>query len=160
MCVCVCGTYQNAPRRQLSWFSSRPSDESIEVLPSSCRWERRADPLGRVYYVDHISRTTTWQRPTAESVRNYEEWQSQRSQLQGAMQQFNQRFIYGVSLESTQHTAVKTFSRGEAVRSGALFNVDFLLCAVHGGAYCCVQRETTSLPIKPLITVYGWSVCN
>lgn len=61
-----------------------------------CRWERRVDPMGRVYYVDHITRTTTWQRPTQESVRNYEEWQHQRSQLQGAMQQFNQRFIYGV----------------------------------------------------------------
>ena len=53
--------------------------------------------MGRVYYVDHITRTTTWQRPTQESVRNYEEWQHQRNQLQGAMQQFNQRFIYGVS---------------------------------------------------------------
>lgn len=64
------------------------------------RWERRADPLGRVYYVDHITRTTTWQRPTQESVRNYEEWQHQRNQLQGAMQQFNQRFIYGVRVET------------------------------------------------------------
>jgi len=53
--------------------------------------------MGRIYYVDHFTRTTTWQRPTLESVRNYEQWQLQRSQLQGAMQQFNQRFIYGVS---------------------------------------------------------------
>ena len=52
--------------------------------------------MGRVYFVDHITRTTTWQRPTVETVRNYEQWQHQRSQLQGAMQQFNQRFIYGV----------------------------------------------------------------
>lgn len=51
--------------------------------------------MGRIYYVDHFTRTTTWQRPTLESVRNYEQWQLQRSQLQGAMQQFNQRFIYG-----------------------------------------------------------------
>ena len=54
--------------------------------------------MGRIYYVDHFTRTTTWQRPTLESVRNYEQWQLQRSQLQGAMQQFNQRFIYGVSI--------------------------------------------------------------
>ena len=66
----------------LSWFS----------------WERRVDNMGRIYYVDHFTRTTTWQRPTLESVRNYEQWQLQRSQLQGAMQQFNQRFIYGVSI--------------------------------------------------------------
>uniref|UniRef100_A0A8C6V5U2 E3 ubiquitin-protein ligase n=1 Tax=Naja naja TaxID=35670 RepID=A0A8C6V5U2_NAJNA len=64
-----------------------------EPLPPG--WERRVDNMGRIYYVDHFTRTTTWQRPTLESVRNYEQWQLQRSQLQGAMQQFNQRFIYG-----------------------------------------------------------------
>ncbi|MEQ2199929.1 hypothetical protein XENOCAPTIV_017179 [Xenoophorus captivus] len=31
-----------------------------------------------------------------ESVRNFEQWQSQRSQLQGAMHQFNQRYLYSV----------------------------------------------------------------
>ncbi|XP_077067445.1 NEDD4-like E3 ubiquitin-protein ligase WWP2 isoform X1 [Siphateles boraxobius] len=66
-------------------------------------WEKRVDQRGRFYYVDHNTRTTTWQRPTAESVRNYEQWQSQRSQLQGAMQQFNQRYLYqpsGVAVEN------------------------------------------------------------
>ncbi|CAK6975114.1 NEDD4-like E3 ubiquitin-protein ligase WWP2 isoform X2 [Scomber scombrus] len=57
-------------------------------------WEKRVDQRGRYYYVDHNTRTTTWQRPTAESVRNYQQWQSQRSQLQGAMHQFSQRFLY------------------------------------------------------------------
>lgn len=60
------------------------------------RWERRVDDRGRIYYVDHNTRTTTWQRPTMESVRNFEQWQSQRSQLQGAMHQFNQRYLYSV----------------------------------------------------------------
>lgn len=58
-------------------------------------WERRVDDRGRVYYVDHNTRTTTW-RPTMESVRNFEQWQSQRSRLQGAVQQFNQRYLYSV----------------------------------------------------------------
>ncbi|XP_034031594.1 NEDD4-like E3 ubiquitin-protein ligase WWP2 isoform X3 [Thalassophryne amazonica] len=57
-------------------------------------WEKRVDQRGRFYYVDHNSRTTTWQRPTAESVSNYQQWQSQRNQLQGAMHQFSQRFLY------------------------------------------------------------------
>uniref|UniRef100_A0A8C4GZ67 E3 ubiquitin-protein ligase n=1 Tax=Dicentrarchus labrax TaxID=13489 RepID=A0A8C4GZ67_DICLA len=57
-------------------------------------WEKRVDQRGRYYYVDHNTRTTTWQRPTAETVRNYQQWQSQRSQLQGAMHQFSQRFLY------------------------------------------------------------------
>ncbi|KAJ3585994.1 hypothetical protein NHX12_012396 [Muraenolepis orangiensis] len=64
--------------------------------PLAAGWERRVDPMGRVYFVDHMTRTTTWQRPTMETVRNFEQWQHQRSQLQGAMQQFNQRFIYGL----------------------------------------------------------------
>uniref|UniRef100_A0AAY4DD86 E3 ubiquitin-protein ligase n=1 Tax=Denticeps clupeoides TaxID=299321 RepID=A0AAY4DD86_9TELE len=66
-------------------------------------WEKRVDQRGRFYYVDHNTRTTTWQRPTVESVRNYEQWQSQRSQLQGAMQHFSQRFLYqssGVQVEN------------------------------------------------------------
>ncbi|XP_036388948.1 itchy E3 ubiquitin protein ligase b [Megalops cyprinoides] len=70
-----------------------------EPLPPG--WERRVDPMGRVYFVDHITRTTTWQRPTVESVRNYEQWQLQRNQLQGAMQQFNQRFIFGLHDQAT-----------------------------------------------------------
>uniref|UniRef100_A0A8C6LNP7 E3 ubiquitin-protein ligase n=1 Tax=Nothobranchius furzeri TaxID=105023 RepID=A0A8C6LNP7_NOTFU len=80
-------------------IEKRTTWDRPEPLPSG--WERRVDPMGRVYYVDHITRTTTWQRPTQESVRNYEEWQHQRSQLQGAMQQFNQRFIYGDQFAAT-----------------------------------------------------------
>uniref|UniRef100_A0AAQ4P1I3 E3 ubiquitin-protein ligase n=1 Tax=Gasterosteus aculeatus aculeatus TaxID=481459 RepID=A0AAQ4P1I3_GASAC len=67
----------------------------IVVVSPRWDWERRVDQVGRVYFVDHMTRTTTWQRPTMETVRNYEQWQHQRSQLQGAMQQFNQRFIFG-----------------------------------------------------------------
>ncbi|XP_062997524.1 NEDD4-like E3 ubiquitin-protein ligase WWP2 isoform X2 [Elgaria multicarinata webbii] len=71
---------------------SQPATQAPEMLPPG--WEKRVDPRGRYYYVDHNTRTTTWQRPTAEYVRNYEQWQSQRSQLQGAMQHFSQRFLY------------------------------------------------------------------
>uniref|UniRef100_A0A673BN66 HECT-type E3 ubiquitin transferase n=1 Tax=Sphaeramia orbicularis TaxID=375764 RepID=A0A673BN66_9TELE len=86
---------QNGRVYYVDHIEKRTTWDRPEPLPTG--WERRVDPMGRVYYVDHITRTTTWQRPTQESVRNYEEWQHQRSQLQGAMQQFNQRFIYGVS---------------------------------------------------------------
>ncbi|RXN29536.1 E3 ubiquitin- ligase Itchy-like isoform X1 [Labeo rohita] len=85
-----------------------PRASLISNGPLPPGWERRLDPMGRVYYVDHINRTTTWQRPTIESVRNYEEWQNQRSQLQGAMQRFNQRFIYGLQ-EQLAPTANKEF---------------------------------------------------
>ncbi|KAJ2555353.1 hypothetical protein GGH95_005450, partial [Coemansia sp. RSA 1836] len=37
--------------------------ESGDALPQG--WEQRIDHLGRVYYVDHNMRTTTWRRPGA-----------------------------------------------------------------------------------------------
>ncbi|KAJ7399646.1 NEDD4-like E3 ubiquitin-protein ligase WWP2 [Pitangus sulphuratus] len=79
----------------------QPGSASTEPLPPG--WERRVDDRGRVYYVDHNTRTTTWQRPTMESVRNFEQWQSQRNQLQGAMQQFNQRYLYSASMLSAEN---------------------------------------------------------
>jgi len=36
-------------------------DEAGNPLPAG--WERRVDPQNRPYYVDHNTRTTTWQRP-------------------------------------------------------------------------------------------------
>ncbi|XP_054435820.1 NEDD4-like E3 ubiquitin-protein ligase WWP1 [Pteronotus mesoamericanus] len=75
--------------------------ERPQPLPSG--WERRVDDRGRVYYVDHNTRTTTWQRPTLESLRNFEQWQSQRSQLQGALQQFNQRYLYSASVLAAEN---------------------------------------------------------
>uniref|UniRef100_A0A8C8ZPU7 E3 ubiquitin-protein ligase n=1 Tax=Prolemur simus TaxID=1328070 RepID=A0A8C8ZPU7_PROSS len=75
--------------------------ERPQPLPPG--WERRVDDRGRVYYVDHNTRTTTWQRPTMESVRNFEQWQSQRNQLQGAMQQFNQRYLYSASVLAAEN---------------------------------------------------------
>ncbi|XP_041654931.1 itchy E3 ubiquitin protein ligase b isoform X1 [Cheilinus undulatus] len=85
---------QNGRLYYVDHVEKRTTWERPEPLPPG--WERRVDQMGRVYFVDHITRTTTWQRPTVETVRNYEQWQHQRSQLQGAMQQFNQRFIFGL----------------------------------------------------------------
>ncbi|KAJ8396146.1 hypothetical protein AAFF_G00022190 [Aldrovandia affinis] len=75
--------------------------ERPQPLPTG--WERRVDDRGRIYYVDHNTRTTTWQRPTMESVRNFEQWKSQRNQLQGAMHQFNQRYLYSASMMSAEN---------------------------------------------------------
>lgn len=44
-------------------------------------WERREDNLGRTYYVDHNTRSTTWQRPS----NNYNE-HTQRTQREANMQ--------------------------------------------------------------------------
>lgn len=59
-------------------------EDSQGRLPAG--WERREDNLGRTYYVDHNTRTTTWTRPSA----SYNE-RDQRTQLESNMQVERQR---------------------------------------------------------------------
>lgn len=40
---------------------ARPVTQTDEDLPSS--WEARMDSQGRIFYIDHMTRTTSWQRP-------------------------------------------------------------------------------------------------
>ncbi|KAK6339056.1 hypothetical protein TWF696_009849 [Orbilia brochopaga] len=49
----------SAGGRQMSSF-----EDNQGPLPAG--WERRQDNLGRTYYVDHNTRTTTWNRPSAQ----------------------------------------------------------------------------------------------
>ncbi|OAX80052.1 E3 ubiquitin-protein ligase RSP5 [Emergomyces africanus] len=63
-----------ASRANLSSF-----EDNQGRLPAG--WERREDNLGRTYYVDHNTRTTTWTRPS----QHYSE-QAQRTQLEANMQ--------------------------------------------------------------------------
>lgn len=51
----------NGSARQYSSF-----EDQYGRLPPG--WERRTDNFGRTYYVDHNSRTTTWQRPTLDQT--------------------------------------------------------------------------------------------
>ncbi|GMK59791.1 hypothetical protein CspeluHIS016_0900080 [Cutaneotrichosporon spelunceum] len=45
-----------------------PRTDQLGPLPGG--WERRIDHLGRQYYVDHNTRTTTWNRPSTDQSRN------------------------------------------------------------------------------------------
>lgn len=45
-----------------------PTEDQYGPLPAG--WERRMDPLGRTYYVDHNSRSTTWNRPSSNQAAN------------------------------------------------------------------------------------------
>ncbi|XP_034949623.1 E3 ubiquitin-protein ligase HECW2 [Chelonus insularis] len=54
-------THRPKPLRPSQICSSDSSVSSDESLPPS--WEARIDSHGRVFYIDHVNRTTTWQRP-------------------------------------------------------------------------------------------------
>jgi E3 ubiquitin-protein ligase NEDD4 len=73
-----------------------PTEDQHGPLPMG--WERRIDPLGRTYYVDHNSRTTTWTRPTASQAENTTVQQSETS---AAREQHNRRVLIDDVLEAS-----------------------------------------------------------
>lgn len=55
------------------------------IVPVAADWEARIDSHGRIFYIDHVNRTTTWQRPSgndsAQTQRNQSTDRLQRQQL-------------------------------------------------------------------------------
>ncbi|TDL19890.1 HECT-domain-containing protein [Rickenella mellea] len=58
--------------------------------PLPAGWERRIDPLGRTYYVDHNTRTTTWNRPSTNQATNAA---TQDSETNAARDQHSRRVL-------------------------------------------------------------------
>lgn len=72
----------NGPSGRQGGFSS--FEDSQGRLPAG--WERREDNLGRTYYVDHNTRTTTWTRPS-----NHMSESEARNRVEANMQMERQR---------------------------------------------------------------------
>ncbi|KAI1902129.1 hypothetical protein AGOR_G00041530 [Albula goreensis] len=53
------------PVSQLPALRPHPHHYPTVDEPLPPNWEARIDSHGRVFYVDHVNRTTTWQRPTS-----------------------------------------------------------------------------------------------
>ncbi|KAG8820719.1 hypothetical protein FRC17_010070 [Serendipita sp. 399] len=64
------------------------TEDQYGPLPSG--WERRTDHLGRTYYVDHNSRTTTWTRPSSNQTVNAAE---QRAETDASRENHNRRIL-------------------------------------------------------------------
>ncbi|KAK0616258.1 HECT-domain-containing protein [Immersiella caudata] len=58
-------TTVNGTANRQSGSTLSPFEDAQGRLPAG--WERREDNLGRTYYVDHNTRTTSWNRPTGAS---------------------------------------------------------------------------------------------
>ncbi|KAK2509842.1 hypothetical protein MC885_005896, partial [Smutsia gigantea] len=69
-----------------------------EPLPPN--WEARIDSHGRVFYVDHVNRTTTWQRPTAAATPDG----MRRSGSIQQMEQLNRRLVISMQYQNIQRT--------------------------------------------------------
>ena len=81
---------QNAQMRNFN-----PNVDQYGPLPPG--WERRIDPLGRTYYVDHNTRTTTWNRPSASAAANTS---AQDSETSAARDQHSRRILADDLLEA------------------------------------------------------------
>ncbi|CAL1703794.1 unnamed protein product [Somion occarium] len=85
-----------------------PHADQFGPLPPG--WERRIDPLGRTYYVDHNTRSTTWNRPSpSQSVNTH----AQDGETNAARDQHNRRILADDMLEANNgmnrsNTAVAT----------------------------------------------------
>uniref|UniRef100_A0A8C4PTV4 HECT-type E3 ubiquitin transferase n=1 Tax=Equus asinus asinus TaxID=83772 RepID=A0A8C4PTV4_EQUAS len=67
---------------------SQPQEEADAGEAQGAYWEARIDSHGRIFYVDHVNRTTTWQRPTAPPAPQV----LQRSNSIQQMEQLNRRY--------------------------------------------------------------------
>jgi E3 ubiquitin-protein ligase NEDD4 len=72
-----------------------PHEDQYGTLPAG--WERRVDPLGRTYYVDHNSRSTTWNRPSTSSAVNSN---TQSGETNAARDNHNRRILADDMLET------------------------------------------------------------
>ena len=73
-------------------------EASKENEPLPPGWEKQSDPKGRVYYVNHNTRQTTWQRPNT-----YEE-----HGFLDSMDSFEeQRFLYRSGLQLSGQVSAK-----------------------------------------------------
>lgn len=94
----------NANNAQMRNFN--PHEDQYGPLPTG--WERRIDPLGRTYYVDHNTRSTTWNRPSQSQAVNTH---AQDGETNAARDQHNRRILADDMLE--QNTA--TVGRSQSV---------------------------------------------
>ncbi|KAF8633731.1 hypothetical protein AX17_004387 [Amanita inopinata Kibby_2008] len=86
-------TSSNTQSAQMRNFN--PTVDQYGPLPPG--WERRIDPLGRTYYVDHNTRTTAWNRPSPSAAANAT---AQNSETNAARDQHARRVLADDLLEA------------------------------------------------------------
>ncbi|XP_027881615.1 E3 ubiquitin-protein ligase HECW1 isoform X2 [Xiphophorus couchianus] len=102
-------------RRTGRWNEARRREqgEPAEAGPSDKNcidWEARVDSHGRVFYVDHVNRTTTWQRPSHGAKCNHGIPRSGSTQQ---MEQLNRRYQNIQRTMATEEDSGSRSSDGE-----------------------------------------------
>ena len=98
-------TAQTASNNNAQTRNFNPHEDQYGPLPNG--WERRIDPLGRTYYVDHNTRTTTWHRPSSNQTVNTH---AQDGETNAARNQHNRRILADDMLEANNGGVARTGS--------------------------------------------------
>ena len=77
-------------------------------------WEARRDPQGRIYYVDHNTRSTTWRRPTAETAVEQARYMASQANLAQMLQQFSNRTLSTASVAPATDDSLGPLPSGRA----------------------------------------------
>ncbi|KAF9521135.1 hypothetical protein BS47DRAFT_1357065 [Hydnum rufescens UP504] len=130
-----------------------PHEDQLGPLPSG--WERRVDHLGRTYYVDHNTRTTTWNRPSANESANNEGAQHD---TEAARAGHNRRILADDLLEtSTVGRSVGASAGAPVVGAGPLKRRPALVhCPLDGRSDIRLRVDHT-MWITTLARQHGWT---
>jgi WW domain len=93
------------------------NEDQYGPLPEGC--ERRIDPFGRTYYVDHDTRSPTWTRPSPNQAVNHH---TQEGETNAARDQHSRRILVDDLLEggpNTQRSGIAGAQSGNAAVVGA-----------------------------------------
>ncbi|MGH0131573.1 UNVERIFIED_CONTAM: hypothetical protein FKN15_027658 [Acipenser sinensis] len=107
-----------------------------EPLPPN--WEARIDSHGRVFYVDHINRTTTWKQPTTAATQDG----IRRSSSVHQMEQLNRRYQNIQRTIATERTEDEASSQSSERSGTSETDSDFLLQTTE------TRREGPSSPVN------------
>ncbi|KAI5474922.1 E3 ubiquitin-protein ligase NEDD4 [Pseudohyphozyma bogoriensis] len=129
-------------------FNAR--EDQYGLLPEG--WERRVDHLGRTYYVDHTTRSTTWTRPQAPTA-----GAAPVNAAQAALNRHNNRttadeFLGAADNASQAGSAVTSSSAVPSMTTGT--SAPSTAASVAGGAVGGAQASSTTQGSGPLPA--GW----
>lgn len=91
-----------------------PNADQYGQLPPG--WERRIDPLGRTYYVDHNTRSTTWNRPSASATLNNT---VQDNETNAARDQHSRRILADDLLEANNSSGISANAASQVAQSAS-----------------------------------------
>jgi E3 ubiquitin-protein ligase NEDD4 len=122
-----------SPGQAVAPSNFNPTEDQYGPLPIG--WERRIDPLGRTYYVDHNSRSTTWNRPSSNQAANHH---AQEGETNAARDQHSRRILADDLLEAS--------SGGSNVQRSGTANAQPGNVAVVGSGSNATTTGSGSLP--------------